>query len=168
MASFETFIEVESGESHDVTFVHSMMYLFEDGSEVHVVPTSAWCFDCGSVVVAEHLDSPEEIELTRKKMAAVIEGATDIEMVFLLDRPYPESAKKSLAESEKYWALFQNRQSPERCLYCEGTNIEKIQPDDDDIFTVTGGPTLKSTGFGMCDIGLEPRVVLSSEGEKLN
>lgn len=169
MASFESFTDVNTGEKHSVFFSSKMYYRFDDGAERMVVSTSAWCFECSEVVAAEHLEDAAEREKMRLDARKAIEGDPDPSFIFMFmsDEPAEESAKKWLAELEDRWARFEDRKSPERCLQCGGTMIQKIELNENNVFSVDNGPTLVSGDTGMCDIGLESYVYFTAEGEKL-
>lgn len=165
MASYEEYIEVNSGTKHSVLFYHDMVYQFEDGSIEHVVPSSAWCFDCQGLVMAEHLDSPDVIESTRQMLLSIIAGSSEyINHFFWPVPPTTSDVERELNRLEQYWTKHSRRVSPERCLVCGGTNIQKTNWRHDEITALPNGMVLRCVSSGFADAGVEPKIVLNAEG----
>lgn len=167
MASYEDYVDVESGSEHSVVFYHHMQYQFDDGSTARVVPSAAWCFDCQRLVVSEHLDSKDEIETTRMKLISIISGSKEfVNDFFWPETPTTLDAQIRLNELESYWKKFDCRKSPERCLACGGTNIQKTNSRLSEATNIANGLTLKCVSSGLADVGIEPKIVLNAEGQR--
>lgn len=164
MATFDEFINLETGEEHWAMFYRSTFYQLSNGAKLEVISCPAWCFNCSTIVAAEYLPSTEEFASHRKELLSVVQNRLTTNGFPLSD---PAEAKEELERWDRFSNALSTRTSPPRCLDCFQTSILQLRHRPGDVIEIPNGPRLKCDGCGFADCGVEPLIVLNIEGELL-
>ncbi len=162
MAAFDQFVDVHTGEKYWATHHIATRYQLDDESTFPVTPCAAWCFDCRTVVAAEHLATESEMSKQQNDLQQIADGG-ESDLSFFFHRP--EDAATELRNRTRLWRALKKRNSPARCLTCFGTSIIRLLRRTEEMMQIPDGPTLRYDSWGMADCGIEPDVVLNVNGE---
>lgn len=164
MASFDKYKDIDTEEEYGALFLRGRMYTLPTGTKAKVLQTSAWCYQCRSVVAAEHISSDSEIASQRELLLQLINGQENYLSSFFKDI---DAVRAELDQQEQLWDALAKRNVGPRCLHCFGTRIFPLSCEFNEVVCIPDGPRLKYETSGFADIGLEPVLNLDTEGNKL-
>lgn len=140
MASIQQFKLPGRNEEIDICFYSDVHYRLANGERMSVPMQAAWCRSCRDFVAAEYLESVEEL---RNEIAETREPDED----FMRKMDFfgtTEQAWIDRLEQQLCWRS--TRESPARCLTCQGDDIVSL-PTGDEVFQHpdTGEPMVFDT-----------------------
>jgi hypothetical protein len=103
-----------------VLFSAFIDYRLDDGSKLHVEQAPAWCRSCRAFVVAESLQSIEELERAMGELQA---GQTErLQLLAFIGK----TVEEAMTELQKRLQWRRSRCIPPRCLHCGSVAIVPI------------------------------------------
>ena len=119
-----------SGEEISIYMGFNANYLFDDGTESFLPAAAVWCYTCDQLTPAESflIDKPKW-DLERQKYQNIILGRSK-HWPYPGECPTQEQATTQLDEKERFWARFDDRKTPPRCLVCAGFDFVEMKLND--------------------------------------
>jgi hypothetical protein len=93
MASFDQFIDAETGARHWATYFLGIRY-FDTGISYPVIGAPAWCYKCGCLVAAEWFMDDEEFNNRIQQLDEIVKGNRN-SLSLLIEAPEDARRQKS-------------------------------------------------------------------------
>ena len=134
-------------------------YEMSDGTLLHVHQTEAWCPDCDCILMAEHVQSIEELQSELDRLL----NPDEEELFFIQFIGTP--IEDRIVEAERRIQWRRSRTSPAKCLQCGSTQIVAL-PAQEEFTHPKTGERVKVSGHGFASTTIwEAR--FTTEGEKI-
>ncbi len=95
-------------------------YLLEDGSQIYVAATPAWCRSCREFVMVETFTKPEELEKIAQRTYGKRKPLLPLEQLTARAQKAFMCFDREMKSASLWRAALVVRVSPQRCLECGG------------------------------------------------